>query len=237
MGETSSQQWSWVMAIGTIFPLYGFCSLYSWLISFFSNFQLCPRPQTPPMVLTPQPHPSKLNLPAFWVSVPAAWFPFAEAKFRTTNITSQRVMFDLLIATLPKTTLAQVMNIINNIPAFNPFDIFKTRLLEAHMLSDKEKMEALFQLGPLGDRKPSQLFASMLSVCPAGMEIQAVFHYLFLQWLPHTLRNYARLTGLRQHPRPGDVSGQAVGFPQATATRGDGSAGASRRPAGGSSPA
>ena len=49
-------------------------------------------------------------------------------------------------------------------------------------------MDALFQLGPLGDRKPSQLLASMLSVCPSGMELQPVFQYLFLQRLPQTLR-------------------------------------------------
>ena len=45
---------------------------------------------------------------------------FAEAKFRTNNITSQRVMFDLLVAALPEMTLAQVMDIINNILAVNP---------------------------------------------------------------------------------------------------------------------
>jgi hypothetical protein len=56
------------------------------------------------------------------------------------------------------------------------------------VLSDQEKMDALFQLGPLGDRKPSQLLASMLSVCPSGMELQPVFQYLFLQRLPPTLR-------------------------------------------------
>jgi hypothetical protein len=60
--------------------------------------------------------------------------------------------------------------------------------LEAHVLSDKEKMDALFQLGPLGDRKPSQLLAFMLSVCPSGVELQPVFQYLFLQRLPQTLR-------------------------------------------------
>ncbi len=56
------------------------------------------------------------------------------------------------------------------------------------MLSDQEKMDALFRLGPLGNRKPSQLLASMLSVCPSGMEVQPVFQYLFLQRLPQTLR-------------------------------------------------
>jgi hypothetical protein len=59
--------------------------------------------------------------------------------------------------------------------------------LEAHVLSDHEKMDALYQLGPLGDRKPSQLLASMLSVCPSAMEVQPVFQYLLLQRLPQTL--------------------------------------------------
>ncbi len=117
-----------------------------------------------------------------------AWFALAEAKFRTSNITSQRVMFDLLVASLPEKHLSQVMNIIKAIPAINPYEVLKLRLLEANMLSDQEKMDALFQLGPLGDRKPSQLLASMLSVCPSGMELQPVFQYLFLQRLPQTLR-------------------------------------------------
>ncbi len=89
---------------------------------------------------------------------------------------------------LPEKNLSQVMDIIKNIPAINPYEVLKLRLLEAHVLSDQEKMDALFQLGPLGDRKPSQLLASMLSVCPSGMELQLVFQYLFLQRLPQTLR-------------------------------------------------
>jgi hypothetical protein len=97
-------------------------------------------------------------------------------------------MFDLLVAALPEKNLSQVMGIIKKIPAINPFEVLKLRLLEAHVLSDQEKMDALFQLGPLGARKPSQLLASMLSVCPSGMELQPVFQYLFLQRLPQTLR-------------------------------------------------
>jgi hypothetical protein len=148
-----------------------------------------PRPQSPPATdAVPPTHPSKLTLPTFWISKLAAWFALAEAKFRTSNITSQRVMFDLLVAALPEKHLSQVMDIIKAIPAINPYEVLKLRLLEAHVLSDKEKMDALFQLGPLGDRKPSQLLASMLSVCPSGMELQPVFQYLFLQRLPQTLR-------------------------------------------------
>ncbi len=56
------------------------------------------------------------------------------------------------------------------------------------MLSEQEKVDALFQLGLLGDGKPSQLLASMLSVCPSGMELQPVFQYHLLQQLSQTLR-------------------------------------------------
>jgi hypothetical protein len=85
-------------------------------------------------------------------------------------------MFNLLVATLPETSLAQVMDIINNIPAVNPFKVLKLRLLEAHMLSDQERMNALFQLGPLGDCQPSQLLVDAVGVpfghgTPAGLPV------------------------------------------------------------------
>jgi hypothetical protein len=70
------------------------------LANVMGNIRFGPQQQPPPAVLATLPHPSKLNLPAFWISEPAAWFAFAEAKFRTSNITSQRVMFDLLVTAL-----------------------------------------------------------------------------------------------------------------------------------------
>ncbi len=189
MEDSSDQQWSWASAVGTIFALCGVCSIYNWFATILGNIRFRPQPQSPPAaVATPPTHPSKLTLSTFWISEPAAWFALAEAKFRTSNITSQRVMFDLLVAALPEKHLSQVMDIIKAIPAINPYEVLKLRLLEAHLLSDQEKMDALFQLGPLGDRKPSQLLASMLSVCPSGLELQPIFQYLFLQRLPQTLR-------------------------------------------------
>jgi hypothetical protein len=62
MEDSSDQQWSWALAVGAVFAMYGVCS--------------------------PPTHPSKLTLPAFWISEPAAWFALAEAKFPTSNITS-----------------------------------------------------------------------------------------------------------------------------------------------------
>jgi hypothetical protein len=146
--DSSEQQWSWALAAGAIFALYGVCSLYNWFATILGNIRFRPQPQSPWATdAVPPTHPSKLTLPVFWISVPAAWFAFAEAKFQTSNITSQRVMFDLLVAAIPEKNLSQVMDIINNIPAFNPYEVLKLRLFEAHVLSDQEKMDALFQLG------------------------------------------------------------------------------------------
>jgi hypothetical protein len=55
-------------------------------------------------------------------------------------------------------------------------------------LSDHEKLDVLYQPEPLGGRKPSQMLASMLAYCPAGMEQSFMFQNMFLQQLPVTLR-------------------------------------------------
>jgi hypothetical protein len=189
MEDSSDQQWSWALAVDAIFALVRGLQLIQ---PDRQRSQQHPVQTTAPVTAGDGRHsahpPQQVTLPTFWISEPAAWFALAEAKFGTSNITSQRVMFDLLFATLPEKNLSQMMDIIKNIPAINPFEVLKLRLLEAHVLSDQEKMHTLFQLGPLDDRRPSQLLASMLSVCPSGMELQPVFQYLFLQWLPQTLR-------------------------------------------------
>jgi hypothetical protein len=127
-------------------------------------------------------------LPPFWASRPAAWFAFAESKFRQKAVDSQRKMFDLLLAALPEKVLDQVMDVVANIPEDFPYDTLKARLLETHTLSDLEKLDVLFRTEPLGGRKPSQLLATMLASCPAGQEQTVMFQYMFLQRLPCTLR-------------------------------------------------
>jgi hypothetical protein len=134
------------LTVGAFFAMHGMCSLYNWLANIFGNIRARPQPSPPAADVIP-PHLSKLTLPTFWISEPAAWFALAEAKFGTSNTTNQRVMFDLLVAALPEKNLSQVMDIIKNIPAINPFKVLKLRLLEAHMLSDQEKMGRSFPAG------------------------------------------------------------------------------------------
>ena len=153
--SSEQQQWSWALAVGAIFTLYGVCSLYNWFATILGNIRFRPRPQSPLAAdAAPATHPSKLTLPTFWISEPAAWFALAEAKFRTSNITSQRVMFDVLVAALPEKHLSQVMDIIKAIPAINPYEVLKLRLLEAHFLSNWE-LRVIISFNLMVFRKPS----------------------------------------------------------------------------------
>ncbi len=113
MEDSNNQQWTWVLAVGAFFAMYGMCSLYNWIANIFGNIWSWPQPS--PLAADAIPlHPSKLTLPTFWISESAAWFALAEAKFHTSSITNQRVMFGLLVAALPEKNLSQVMDIIEH---------------------------------------------------------------------------------------------------------------------------
>jgi hypothetical protein len=49
--------------------------LYNWLANIFGNTRAMPQPS--PAAADAIPHPSKLTLPTFWISEPAAWFALA----------------------------------------------------------------------------------------------------------------------------------------------------------------
>ena len=66
--SSEQQQWSWALAVGTVFALYGVCSLYNWFATILGNIRFRPRPQSPLAAdAAPATHPSKLTLPTFWV--------------------------------------------------------------------------------------------------------------------------------------------------------------------------
>jgi hypothetical protein len=60
--------------------------------------------------------------------------------------------------------------------------------MSAHDLTTFQRIEALFKIEPLGGRKPSELLAQMLELCPRGQEKNPFFTFLFLQRLPKELR-------------------------------------------------
>ena len=75
-----------------------------------------------------------------------------------------------------------------NPPLFTPYTILKARLLDAHQLTDYQKVNSLLKMEPLGARRPSELLAAMLEACPRGQEANIFFTHLFLCHLPAELR-------------------------------------------------
>jgi hypothetical protein len=63
----------------------------------------------------------------------------------------------------------------------------KAALLTSHTMSDYQRVELLSRVEPLGGRKPSNLLAVMLELCPRGHETSPFFGYLFLQRLPREI--------------------------------------------------
>ncbi len=48
MEDSIEQQWSWALAVGAVFALYGVCSLYNWFATILGNIRFRPQPQSQP---------------------------------------------------------------------------------------------------------------------------------------------------------------------------------------------
>jgi hypothetical protein len=111
-----------------------------------------------------------------------------ESKFRVGGISSEAERFDLVVGSLPKESLRQVIDVLENPDAATPYTTLKGRLLSAHEPTTFQRIEMLHKMEPLGGRKPSELMAHMLELCPRGQEKNEFFLFLFLQRLPRELR-------------------------------------------------
>jgi hypothetical protein len=133
------------------------------------------------------PSSAHLRLPDFWPDTPQAWFIFVESKFHVRGISSEADRFDLVVGSLPKESLRQVIDVLENPDAATPYTTLKGRLLSAHEPTTFQRIEMLHKMEPLGGRKPSELMAHMLELCPRGQEKNEFFLFLFLQRLPREL--------------------------------------------------
>jgi hypothetical protein len=129
-----------------------------------------------------------LHLPEFWIDTPSSWFIYVESKFRIKNITSEHMKFDLVVSSLPRDSIRQVIDVLERPHADTPYTVLKSRLLSSHELTVFQKIEQLHKVEPLGGRRPSELLSHMMELCPRGEENNKFFWFLFLQRLPRELR-------------------------------------------------
>ena len=109
-----------------------------------------------------------MRLPPFWLDKPASWFVLAESRFRLHGVEAEKQRFDLLLSSLTKEALSAVMDVVERPDLLQPYTVLKNRLLAAHQLSDYQKIARLHKMEPLGARRPSELLAAMLELCPRG---------------------------------------------------------------------
>jgi hypothetical protein len=91
------------------------------------------------------------------------------------------------VAALQHDALLIVADILRS-PPEDPFAALQAWLLTSHRLTDYQRAEKLVAMPALGARRPSQLLAAMLEMCPAGDDKSKIFPALFLQRLPPQLR-------------------------------------------------
>ena len=134
-----------------------------------------------------QPSPS-IVLPPFWTTNVTGWFAMAESRFRIRRIYDEWDRYDNLVSALTADSIRLVLDVVTNPPEEDPYTHLKERLMGSHQLTDYQRIEQLIAMDSLGDRKPSQLLAQMLEVCPAGEERSKFFAFHFLQRIPQELR-------------------------------------------------
>jgi hypothetical protein len=104
------------------------------------------------------------------------------------GITDQVAKYYHVVSVLPHESLRLVADIVEVMPDMEPYDTLKARLLSSHQMTGFQRAEKLFQMPCLGARKPSELMAAMLEICPRGEEKTELFACLFLQRLPREIR-------------------------------------------------
>jgi hypothetical protein len=107
-----------------------------------------------------------LRLPSFWVDKPVCWFVLAESRFRLHGIQREQTKYDYLVSALTKEAVSLVLDGVEHPPERLPYSALKQSLLDSHQLSDYQRIAALHKMEPLGGRKPSELLALMLELCP-----------------------------------------------------------------------
>ena len=152
--------------------------------SFFSADLEPPQHPPPP----PPGRFSNMKLPGFWADAPLPWFAAAEAQFQLRQVTSQSERFCHVTAALDKATLKKVVHIVTTPDALQPYTILKEALLASHHMTDFQRVELLHSMEHLGSRKPSELLADMLELCPPTQHNNVFFAVLFLQRLPCKIR-------------------------------------------------
>ena len=133
-------------------------------------------------------HIRNYKLSDYWPLSPVLWFEQAESAFAYYGENLSRDRYHRVLLALPESVLKTVSDIVSNPPVLEAYECLKDRLLASVRISDYQKADRLMAMPTLGDRRPSDMMASMLDQCPRGWTTENLFKHLFLSRLPQHLR-------------------------------------------------
>jgi hypothetical protein len=133
-------------------------------------------------------HPRNYKLSDYWSKSPVLWFEQAESAFSYYGEHLSRDRYHRVVGALPEFVLKTVSDIVADPPISGAYECLKDRLLASVKVSDYQKADRLMSMPALGDRRPSDMMAAMLDMCPRGWSQENLFAHLFLSRLPQHLR-------------------------------------------------
>jgi len=134
------------------------------------------------------PPPPSIKIPPFWSSNPAAWFGMLDGQFILRNVQDQNMRFYNAIGAIPEQLVKTVADLLAGPPPADAYDQLKARLLQAHTLTEFQRMEKLLRPTAVSGQKPSDVLADLLQLCPQGETQTRIFRLIFLHHLPREIR-------------------------------------------------
>ncbi|CAE1234402.1 unnamed protein product [Acanthosepion pharaonis] len=101
-----------------------------------------------------------LTLPTFDMNINVR-FAQTEATFQAKHIHSQTARYAYIVEKLPPEIAADMLDLLEAVPAHNPFDILKEAIIYRTGKSHERRLHDLFNTIQLGDGRPSQLLRHM----------------------------------------------------------------------------
>ncbi|XP_037931296.1 uncharacterized protein LOC119666092 [Teleopsis dalmanni] len=137
-----------------------------------------------------------VKIPSFWHARPELWFAQIESQFVTSGVTTEHTKFHSVVASIDGVILAQVSDLVLNMPTENPYSTLKKRLLEEFSISEQKRLKKLLQDMDLGDLRPSQLLREMKNL--AGTQVDDSL--LRSMWMTHLPANMRAIISVSSEP-------------------------------------
>ena len=129
------------------------------------------------------------KLPAFNSKRPDLWFCQVEAEFATTGVKSEDTKYSHVIKTLTPEAINLLEHSIIPKPTTDPYKTIKKAILEEFTPTEAERFEAMLDVQPLGDMKPSAWAAQMQALLPSKDDAyEFLVRNVFLRRLPLGIR-------------------------------------------------